>query len=83
MQNYAHTVVNAETGQLNAVDEADKGDVIGGVNATVEVSVVSDGVAGVVELGVVDVSRVGDVDQVRLPVQTRMISRDSVRISPH
>ena len=66
--------MDAEAGELDAVDEADEGDVVGGVDAAVQGSVVGDGVARIVELGVVDVSRIADVDQVCLSVGTSMVS---------
>ncbi len=75
-QDSARTVVDAEPGELDAVDEADEGDISGRVDAVVQLSIVSDGVAGVVELGVVDVGRGADVDEVRLPVETSMVSYD-------
>lgn len=74
VQHEARTVVNAEPGELDTVDEADERDVVGWIDAIVQLPVGSNGIAGIVEFGAVNVGRVGDVDQVSLPVTTCTVS---------
>src|SRR5262245_53778683 len=74
LQDQTRTVVDAESSKLDIVDETDERDVVGGVDAVVQLSIIGDRVAGIVEFGVVDIRRVGDVDQVCLPVERCIVS---------